>query len=305
MEIVSVYNDKGGVGKSSTVLELGVALATSGKRVLLIDNDPQGSLSVSCIKKINEVNNGMDDVYRGDISFIDAITDTFVENLFIIPAGRSLKNEYFRKDDRIIDRVEEMVSTFRNNETFLELFDVVMIDNPPVQDGTALYCTIHANRIIIPVVPDDVCFDGLVRTYQFLEKQCPDFMEKKIIIVPTLYKNRSLHKKYLAAIKKGYDKKNDNTMVTEAVISDRSEVPESISMKQILFISHAASESANQYKRICLDVFPWLEKNEFLVALSTAAENKKRAARDKFKKMIEERKKLKEAIKIETEAVHA
>lgn len=75
-------------------------------------------------------------------------------------------------------------------------------------------------------------------------------------------------------------------------------------MKQILFISHAASESANQYKQICLDVFPWIEKEEFLGLLSTAAENKKKAARDRFKKMIEDRKKLKEEIKIETEAVN-
>lgn len=225
MEIVSVYNDKGGVGKSSTVLEIGVALATSGKRILLLDNDPQGSLSVSLIKNINEVSAGMDAVYRGEISFIDAITDTFVENLFIIPSGRSLKNEYFRSDDRIIDRVDEMISTFKTDQNFLDLFDIVIIDNPPVQDGTALYCTLSANRIIIPVVPDDVCFDGLVRTYQFLEKQCPDFMEKKIIIVPTLFKNRSLHKKYLAAIKKGYHKKNDNTIVSAAVISDRLKSP--------------------------------------------------------------------------------
>ena len=297
MEIVSVYNDKGGVGKSSTALEIAAAMAIAGKRMLLIDNDPQGSLSVSCIRNVEELDCGLDDVYKGDKDIIDVIFDTFIENMFIVPAGNSLKNQYFRKDDKIVKKVSDLITTFKTNDNFQDLFDVVIFDNPPVQDGTALYCTIHADKIIIPVVPDDVCFDGLRRSYAFLQSQCPDFNEKKIIIIPTLVKNRNLHKRYLAAIVKEYRGKNDNTIVSEVTVTDRAEVPESISQKQVLYISHAASESSWQYKQICLELFPWLEKESFLSALTEAAESKKRAARERFKVIIEERRKTLAAMK--------
>jgi chromosome partitioning protein len=290
MELVSIYNDKGGVGKTSTLLEIGVALATAGKRVLLIDNDPQGTLSGFCVKDMETVEHGMDSIYKGKCDVIDAITDTFMENLFIVPCGRDLKSEYFRTDERLHKTVDNCVAIFKKLESFIGLFDVVLLDNPPVQDGSSLYFTFQADRIVIPVIPDEACFDGLIRTYQILENQCSDFESKKIVVVPTLVKNRGLHKKYLAAIVKAFQGRNGNTSVSEMVVTDRAEVPESISMKQNLFISHAASESSMQYKKLCLDIFNWLDRDQFLKALENAAEQKKRAAQERFKTMIQERK---------------
>ena len=205
MDVVSVYNDKGGVGKTTVSLEIAAAMAISNKRVLLIDNDPQGSLSMCCTNELKNVKDGIDKVYKGDSELPDVIYDTFIENLFIVPSGMRLKDYYVKKDVATRDRVGELIDFIKTDKRFLDLFDIVIFDNPPSQDGVALYTTMRADRIVIPVIPDDMCFDALVRTYTFLKEQASDFLDKYIVIVPSLVKNRALHKRYLKAITTEYD----------------------------------------------------------------------------------------------------
>jgi chromosome partitioning protein len=292
MEIVSVYNDKGGVGKTTMSLEIATAMALSGNRVLLIDNDPQGSLSLICTTNIKNVRDGIDKVYKGDVQLTDVICDTYIDNLFILPSGLKLKDFYIRRDVATRERVAEIIEFMKTDDDFVNLFDIVIFDNPPAQDGVALYCTMLADRIVLPVIPDDMCFDALIRTYAYIKEQTPNFLDKYIVIVPSLVKNRVVHKRYLKVIETEYQGKNDNTIVSEIRVGDRAEIPESIGLKHILFISHAASESAQQYKNLCLDIFPWLEKEPFMQSLRNAAEEKKQTLRANFKKMVEERRKL-------------
>lgn len=291
MEIVSVYNDKGGVGKTAIALQIGSALAVSGKRVLLIDNDPQGSLSVTCAKELSEIKEGMDAFYKGEKELPHVITDTHIENMYLVPAGSNLKDQYQKKDAEIRTKIENISLWMKNNKVFLDLFDIVIIDNPPVQDGVSLLFAKASDRIVIPVIPDEICFDALVRTYTFLEKQCTNFTDKYVVIVPSLVKNRAVHKKYLAVIQEEYQGKNENTIISDVAITDRAEIPDAMGNRQILFISHAASECADQFKRLCMDIFPWLEKQIFYKTIQDIVENKKKTNRDKFKKMIEERQK--------------
>lgn len=294
MDIVSVYNDKGGVGKTTIVLQVAVGMAITGKRVLLIDNDPQGSLSVTCAKSLQDVREGMDAIYQGNRKLTEMFVETYIDNLFLVPAGVSLKDQYMRVDNEVKTTINDLILFMKNNKTFLDLFDVVIIDNPPVQDGVALLFAMGSDRIIMPVVPDEICFDALVRTYAFLSKQCQNFGDKYVVIVPSLVKNRSIHKKYLTVLKKEYQGRNDNTIVTDVMITDRAEIPETMGNKQILLISHAASESATQFKKLCTDIFPWLDENTFYSELNGIAQSKKQAIRDKFKKMIEEKRKMRE-----------
>jgi chromosome partitioning protein len=291
MDIVSVYNDKGGVGKTTITLQIASAMAISGKRVLVIDNDPQGSLSISCTSDLNVVREGIDKVYKGDKTLTDVIYDTYIENLFVVPAGITLKDYYMNRSTQIKERVDNLIDFMKTNTMFLDLFDIVIFDNPPTQDGVALYCTLSADKIIIPTIPDSICLDALVRTYAFIKVQAQKFEDKYVIIVPSLVKNRNLHKTHLKAIIDEYNGKNGNTIVSDVKVGDVAIIPESIGSKQILLISHAASESASQFKKLCLDVFPWLEENQFSKSLNDVAEAKKKQIRANFMKMVEERRK--------------
>jgi len=285
MEIVCVYNDKGGVGKTAIALEMASALATAKKKVLLVDNDPQGSLSALVAKDLDGIGEGLDAVYSGGKNIIECIRETYIDDMFLVPSGGNLKKHYsdIDKTDKIISASAAFMKT---NNDFIDAIDVVIIDNPPAQDGPPMLWINEAQRIVIPVVPDEVCYDALIRTYQFLENQAAGFSEKFVVIVPSLVMNRGLHKKYLEAIYNEFLGKNGNTVVSEVKIANRAEIPESISLRQTLFISHAASESAMQMRKLCLTVFPWIDAGAFSEAIESAALKKKQAIRDKFKKMV-------------------
>lgn len=285
MEVVSVFNDKGGVGKTSITLEMAVGLAIVGKSVLLIDNDPQGTLSRSCIEDASNLE-GMDSLYKGSKEFGDVIFETFLEKLYIAPSGNNLKDYYIRIDREVTNRIDSMFDLFRGDLT--DIIDVVIIDNPPSQTGVSLECTMRADRIVIPSRPDDVCFDALIRTYAFLEHQVQDFAQKNITIIPSIVENRKMHRDFTAAMRKRYDGMNNNTKVGIA-IGNRAEVPATIMEKKVLYISHAATETAQQHKQMCLDIFPWLEKDQFLSSIDNVVEKKKSTTRENFKKMVQKR----------------
>ena len=282
MEIVSVFNDKGGVGKTSIALEMAAGLSMVGKTTLLIDNDPQGTLSRSCVDNCFKLD-GMDMVYNAEKPLSDIPYETFIENMFIAPCGGNLKSHYSRTDDKVIAVIDDMFDLMRGE--MANIIDVVIIDNPPTQTGVAFECTKRADKIVIPSRPDDVCFDALVRTYTFLEKQLPDFNEKKITIFPSIVENRKMHRDFTAAMKLKYDGKNDNTKVG-ITISNRAEVPSTIMEKKVLYISYAASETTLQHKQMCLDIFSWLEKDLFFRSMDAIALQKKIAIREKFKEMV-------------------
>lgn len=289
MEIVSVFNDKGGVGKTSLALEMAAGLAIVGKTILLIDNDPQGTLSRCCVENSFELE-GMDKVYSGateqDGGLNEVIYETFLDKMYIAPSGSSLKDYYIKVDMAISRRVIGMIDLIRGD--LADIIDVVIIDNPPTQTGVSLECTLNADCIVVPSRPDDVCFDALIRTYSFLERQAQDFYEKRVVIFPSLTENRKMHRDFTDAMRKKYEGLNGNTRVGIA-ISNRSEVPTTIMEKKILYISHAASETAQQHKQMCLDVFPWLEKDSFFMSMDDAAEKKKVEVRQKFKDMARAR----------------
>lgn len=289
MEVVSVFNDKGGVGKTALSLEMAAGLAIVGKSILLIDNDPQGTLSRCCVDNAYDLD-GMDCVYGGGVgkeqSLNDVIYETFLEKMFIAPAGTSLKNHYNRIDLSVNRKIDEMFDLIRGD--LAEIIDVVIFDNPPTQTGVSLECTMRADRIVIPSRPDDVCFDALVRTYSFLEKQVPNFLEKSVTIFPSITENRKMHRDFTTAMRKKYHGMNNNTTVGIA-ISNRSEVPSTIMEKKVLYISHAASETAQQHKQMCTDIFPWLNKDSFFMSIDDLAEKKKIAIRQQFKDMVGKR----------------
>lgn len=289
MDVVSIYNDKGGVAKTTISLEVASAMAVSGKRVLLVDNDPQRCLSKRLTTDFLSVRDGIDQVYKGTASITDVICDTYINDLFIVPSGLRLKDFYNRSDVEIRERVADMIEFMRTDEEFLNLFDIVIFDNAPTQDGVALYCTLNSDRIVIPVVPDDLSWDALIRAYTLIKEQSQNFMDKYIVVVPSMVKNRAVHKNYIKALEEKYNGLNENTIVSGSRIADRAEIPESIDLKHNLFISHASSEGAQQFKNLCIDIFPWLEKEDFFKKMNSVAEERKREIRENFKKMVEKR----------------
>ncbi len=304
MEIISTYNDKGGVGKTATCLMLGQALASAGYSVLMLDNDKQGSLSVDTLG-CNKSDPGLNMVYAGKQKISDLIYPTNLENLFVVPCGPNLKDVTVAQDAKrqLQGTVEEMMTELRTGKPS-EHFDYVIIDNPPDDTGHPKYCSMEADKIIIPVVPDEVCFSALLRTHNTMEKTFPKWHEQKIFIVPTLVmSNRRLHEKYHAATKHFVEVKERshkelnptipfNTVFTSTFVPNVADIPEIVASRKNLFVSRASSKAAEVGRELVLEIFSDIPKEEFTKYLEELVNRTKQLNRENLVRTSKERREL-------------
>lgn len=154
---IAVCNQKGGVGKSTTAVNVGSYLALSGKRTLLIDLDPQGNATTACgIKRVG-LERDIYDVIIHEIPIADAIRKTDVDRLELIPASLDLAG------------AEPSLSTIEGKETLLRRlleplrseYQFILLDCPPSLSVLTVNALVAADSTLIPVQCEYLALEGL------------------------------------------------------------------------------------------------------------------------------------------------
>ena len=167
MKIVAIANQKGGVGKTTTAVNLGVALAEKKLRVLLIDLDPQAN-ATSGLGMQDVEGESIYDSLIGGTSVADKILPTRIDNLFIVPADLDLAGvevEIARMPDHL-RRLAKTLSTFRSDETF----DLVLLDCPPSLGILMTNALAAADEILTPIQCEFFALEGLVKIVRVVEQ---------------------------------------------------------------------------------------------------------------------------------------
>lgn len=155
--IIAIANQKGGVGKTTTSVNLSACLAYLGKKVLCIDIDPQGNASSGLGVKKGELESCIYDVLINDEDIKEVIQKTEVENLYIVPATISLAGaeiELVSTVSREV-RLKKAVQEIKNN------FDFIIIDCPPSLGLLTINALTAADALIIPVQCEYYALEGL------------------------------------------------------------------------------------------------------------------------------------------------
>ena len=150
--IVSIVNQKGGTGKTTTAVNLGAVLARKKKKVLLIDLDPQGSLSYSL--GISEFENSMADVLLGEVSINDTLQSA--ENMSVAPSDTGLADS-----ELTIFQIENRESILKEAMGGVDKFDFVLIDCPPSLSLLTINALNASDRVIIPMQMEVLSLQGL------------------------------------------------------------------------------------------------------------------------------------------------
>src|SRR5437588_5378440 len=167
MRIVAIANQKGGVGKTTTAVNLGVALAEKKLRVLLIDLDPQAN-ATSALGMQEVEGESIYESLLGGALVSSRILPTRLDNMFIIPADLDLAGaevEIARMPDHLT-RLAATLSTFRSDETF----DLVLLDCPPSLGILMTNALAAADEILTPIQCEYFALEGLVKIVRVVEQ---------------------------------------------------------------------------------------------------------------------------------------
>ncbi len=168
MRVIAVANQKGGVGKTTTAINLGTALAAVGKRVLVLDCDAQGNASTGFGIEPVARRKSSYDVLVGDGTLAEAILKTKVPNLDLIPGDENLAGveTLLHQDPRKNFKLREAFAAFRASGND---YDTVLIDCPPSLSTVTINAMVASNAVLVPLQCEFLAMEGLSQILRTIE----------------------------------------------------------------------------------------------------------------------------------------
>lgn len=187
--VISISNQKGGVGKTTTTVNLAAFLAEKGKRILIVDIDPQANAGYGLGINVEDFNNTVYEVLIGQIAINQAIYKTGIENLYIVPSNIHLSGAQI--DLMEVDGNEYALK--KSIQTIKDDFDFILIDCPPSLGILTLNGLVAADSVMIPLQCEYYALEGLSQLLRII-KMVQESLNRNLTIegvVLTMYDSRT------------------------------------------------------------------------------------------------------------------
>ena len=246
--VIAIANQKGGVGKTTTTVNLGASLAERGLRTLVVDLDPQGNASTGLGLNIRDVEATMYEVILESAPIEDSIEATSVRNLFVAPASLDLAGaeielvSAFSRELRLRTAIEQLDGQF----------DYVLIDCPPSLGLLTVNGLAAAQEVLVPIQCEYYALEGLgqlLRNVELVRKNLNASLEVRTIVLVMYDARTTLSADVAAEVRSHFDEKVATTVIPRTV--RLSEAP---SFGQPITVFDGRSRGATAYRSLAQEV---------------------------------------------------